>query len=170
MRKIVINTPNAKSENDLSDVIFKPKPLSYISIVNGDIDKLTRETSETEALLINGISFASNDPGAIDENGRNFDFCIAYNDDDSRPSDECLAVIEKHIRDYGDYIVGINPPFIKNTVGSPQCPTVTIALNRELYLKDSKGKMRSSAYKLNHHLSYLYRLLHAKKESTEYPA
>lgn len=162
MKKIVINTPNAKSENDLSDVIFRPKPLSYISMVNGDIDKLTMETSEAGVLLINGISFAPNDPGAIDENGRVFDFCIAYIDDDSRPSDECLAVIEKHIRDYGDYIVGINPPFVKSVVKSLQCPTVTIALNRELYLKNSERKMRSSAYKLNHHLSYLYRLLHAE--------
>lgn len=166
IKRIVVNTPNAEAEKDLSDVIFKPqtsvgpngepKPISYLTMFKGDDAKLVEETSQPETLLINGISFASDAPEAVDENGKMFDFCIVYNDDESRPSEECLAAVEKHFKDWGAYNVGINPSFIKNIVGSPQCSTITIALNRRLYLDEKKGRMSSPAYKFNWHLVALY--------------
>jgi hypothetical protein len=166
MIKIVVNTPNAEFEKDLSDVIFepqiplgpngKPRPLTYVTMFKGDNAKLVEETSLPKTLLINGVSFASDDPEAVDENGNRFDFCIACNDDESGLCEKCLAAVEKHFKDLGSYNVGINPLFVKNIVSQPRCPTITIALNRELYLDESKGRMRSSAYKLNWLLMDLY--------------
>lgn len=169
MKKIVVNTPNAEAEKDLSDVIFKPmtpvgangelKPISYVTMFKGDNAKLVEETSQPETFLVNGVSFAPDDPDAVDENGKCFDFCISYNDDESKPSEECLAAVQKHFKDWGNYNVGINPPFVKHVVGSPQCPTITIALNRRLYLDEEKGRMSSPAYKLNWRLMDLYSML-----------
>ena len=163
MKKIVLNIPYAQIDNDLSDVLFKPNSgvLSEMnmSIVMGDMAKVIEETSQPDTLLINGITFASDNPEAIDATGKTFDVCIAFNDDDSRPNEQNVSTVWRRLKNFGSYNFGVNPPFIKNIVGAPKCPSLTIALNRRLYLNEDDRTMRSPAYKWNILLYEIYSVL-----------
>ena len=74
--QIVLNAPFADKENDLSNVIFKPHLellREKIFFVIADQSELIKATKQPNTILINGMSFASNDPKAIDQNGNRLD-------------------------------------------------------------------------------------------------
>lgn len=157
--KIVLNAPFAKTENDLTDTLFtflsKSLQASDITIVNNQ-SELDVATSTPNTLLINGMSFASDIPEAIDSNGNRIDIGIAFNDDASRPSDRIIKFVQKSFDEFGHYNIGLNPPFIHNVSGTPNCQTLTIAIRRSIYLDESTRRMRPTAYKWNALLNNIY--------------
>lgn len=157
--QIVLNAPFADKENDLSNVIFKPHLellREKIFFVIADQSELIKVTKQPNTILINGMSFASNDPKAIDQNGNRLDIGIAYNNDKSRPSDNIIEFVHKQFAEFGRYNIGINPPFIHNVIGASDCPTLTIALRRNLYLDESNRTMNPPAYKWNILINHIY--------------
>ena len=158
--KIVLNAPFAKTENDLTDTLFtflsnSLRASDIITIIDNQ-SELAAATSGPNTFLINGISFADDTPEAIDPNGNRIDIGIAFNDDASRPSDRIIKFVQKSFEGFGHYNISINPPFISSVVGSPDCPTLTIAFRRNLYLDAGTHRMHSTAYKWNHLLNNIY--------------
>ena len=157
--KIVLNAPFAKTENDLTDTLFtflsNSLRASDITIVNNQ-SELVAATSSPNTLLINGMSFASDIPEAIDPNGNRIDIGIAFNNDASRPSDKIIKFVQKSFEGFGHYNISINPPFIHNVSGTPNCQTLTIAIRRSIYLDESTRRMRPTAYKWNALLNNIY--------------
>lgn len=160
MKTLVLNIPYASVEQDLSDVIFKPDltvpPDRNLLVIAGDQAKLLEATSRPETLLVNCVSFASDAPDVVDENGEPFDVCVAYNDDDSKPGNGLVSIVSHQVQKAGNYNVGENSSFLKNIVASPNCSTFTIALNRKLYLDESSREMLPSASKWNQLLNTIY--------------
>ena len=162
MKKLVLNITNHDTENRFLDAVLQPSiemsSSGRFKMICGDRDQLLELTSQTDTLLINVTSFASNIPEAFDSEGNPYDVFIAYNEDENRPNDEVLSrvkeVFEK--KECPSFNFGTNLPFIKNLAGTAGCPSFTMALNRNLYMNEKARTIIHSSYKLNSFFNKLY--------------
>ncbi len=163
MKKLVLNIPNHDAENHFLDAVLQPSvemsSSGLFKMICGDQDQLLELTSQTDTLLINVTSFASDIPEAFDSEGNPYDAFIAYNEDEGRPNDEVLSQVKKVFakKVCPSFNVGTNPSFIENVAGTISCPSFTMALNRNLYMNEKERTIIQSSYKLSSFFNELYR-------------
>jgi len=157
VKKLVLNIPNCETDNLFLKSVMQPSvgmsSSGRFSMIHGNQDQLLELTSQPDTLLINATSFASDIPEAFDSEGNPYDVFVAYGEDESRPNDDVLSRVEDRFRNFN---VGINPSFIKNIAGAAGCPSLTIALNRKLYMHEKERTIIQSSYKLMFFFNDLY--------------
>lgn len=124
---------------------------SVMSIWTAHQNYLKREIVEN-TLIIDCHSFPS-------ELAENIDFCIGFNEDESKPKQELIDLIANTIKGYG-YNVAFNNPYsnsISPTLNRKRkYSSVMIEINKSIYL-NSDGSKKGSMYKLNQMFNYLYK-------------
>ncbi len=159
---MVLNISNCETDNLFLKAVMQPSvgvlSSGRFSMIYGEQDQLLELTSQPDTLLINATSFASDIPEAFDSEGNPYDVFIAYKEDGSRPSDGILSRVENRLRNKtcSSFNVGINPSFIKSIAGAVGCPSLTIALNRKLYMHEKERTIIQSSYKLMFFFNDLY--------------
>ena len=109
--------------------------------------RLFQLTTKPGTLLIDCHSFPSD--------YSDVDVCIGFNDDATRPTDEMLETIKAHF-ELHKYNVKFNEPFSNSIVGTPDCTSVMIELNKRIYMNEATREMRPDGYKVHNLLNVLY--------------
>lgn len=114
--------------------------------------KTLKEMLNEHSLLIDCHSF----PSDLSE----FDICIGFNDDWSRPSDFIIDLVVKFFKKEG-YKVSINSPY-SNAI-APEANftynSIMIEINKSVYLNEQSLELTDNASILREQLSKLYRIL-----------
>jgi N-formylglutamate amidohydrolase len=115
-----------------------------------------------DSILIDCHSFSSYStilqPDASKNNS--VDICIGFNEDRTKPSEDTLALVEKHFQERG-YRVAFNVPFSNSkTVGTPaKYTSLMIEVNKKLYTDELEMLKGDSFDKVREDIVSLYEKL-----------
>ena len=93
-----------------------------------------------DCLIIDAHSFPSNPlPMDLDKTSKRTDFCIGFNEDNSKPSDDSISYIIKYLTTLG-FSVSINKPY-SGSIFYPEykdknVKSIMIEVNRKLYINE----------------------------------
>lgn len=110
--------------------------------------ELYSKTSDPNTLLIDCHSY----PNEFDSN---YDICIGFNEDASKPDGALLSYVIEHFKRY-NYTIGINQPFSNSIVGKPETPSLMIELNKRIYWNREKHCLNGGANRIVKCLNELY--------------
>ena len=137
--------------NGIHRAMEKEEEMGMIAYFMGYI-KTLKEMLNEHSLLIDCHSF----PSDLSE----FDICIGFNDDWSRPSDFIIDLVVEFFKKKG-YKVSINSPY-SNAI-APETNfvynSIMIEINKKVYLNEQSLELTDNANILREQLSKLYRIL-----------
>ena len=137
--------------NGIHRAMEKEEEMGMIAYYMGYI-KTLKEMLNEHSLLIDCHSF----PSDLSE----FDICIGFNDDWSRPSDFIIDLVVEFFKKKG-YKVSINSPY-SNAI-APETNfvynSIMIEINKKVYLNEQSLELTDNANILREQLSKLYRIL-----------
>ena len=137
--------------NGIHRAMEKEEEMGMIAYYMGYIKNL-KEMLNEHSLLIDCHSF----PSDLSE----FDICIGFNDDWSRPSDFIIDLVVEFFKKKG-YKVSINSPY-SNAI-APETNfvynSIMIEINKKVYLNERSLELTDNANILREQLSKLYRIL-----------
>ena len=137
--------------NGIHRAMEKEEEMGMIAYFMGYI-KTLKEMLNEHSLLIDCHSF----PSDLSE----FDICIGFNDDWSRPSDFIIDLVVEFFKKKG-YKVSINSPY-SNAI-APETNfvynSIMIEINKKVYLNERSLELTDNANILREQLSKLYRIL-----------
>jgi N-formylglutamate amidohydrolase len=138
-----------------TDLIFVPVNRPEVKSITADYSRFVvdlKSMLNEHSLLIDCHSF----PSDLSE----FDICIGFNDDWSRPSDFIIDLVVEFFKKKG-YKVSINSPY-SNAI-APETNfvynSIMIEINKKVYLNEQSLELTDNANILREQLSKLYRIL-----------
>ena len=112
-----------------------------------------------DSILIDCHSFSSRPTILQPDVSKNqdVDICIGYNEDNTRPNDETLALVKQHFIDRG-YRVSFNVPFSNSkTVETPaRYTSLMIEINKSLYMNEDTLEKKESFIRIHDDITSLY--------------
>lgn len=112
-----------------------------------------------EPLLIDCHSFSSH-PTVLQpdyDQNKQYDICIGYNDDKTKPDDMIIGTIRSHFESYG-YRVGINCPYSNSKTFNVPTPykSIMIEVNKRCYMDELTYHVGDNMKKMHECIELLY--------------
>ena len=132
--------------------------LSYYDDYNDKAAEIIRSCSFP--LIIDCHSFSSHSTKLVEMTPEmaEIDICLGYNEDETRPSDDFIDIVEKHFAAYG-YNVARNRPFSNSKTfdtGNYPHHSLMIEINKKLYMNEETLEKTAGFNRLQNCLFDLY--------------
>ena len=125
------------------------------------------QSSSGALLMIDCHSFSSQPNLLNPQPPQDIDVCLGYNDDETRPSDAVVSLMQRYFVSKG-YRVALNTPFSNSKTfdvpGGNRYHSVMIEVNKRLYMNEQTRKPTAHFSQLQHTLRALYAALLQQQE------